>query len=274
MPRRGQRAALQVAGGPHGILPLDWNRDFKMDLAVAGRGGVRLFTQQTDGTFLDATREGWGARSTPTAFGVWTADIEMDGDLDLIVGVARRGARRAQKQRRRDSGASCSRSQASSGLRAFAWGDLDGDGDPDAALLGERGDVHRLREPAGRRVPRDGGAGRPRYDRSRWRSATSTATACSTSSRSTRRSAAPDSSSKARCVGRADAGDVVRTDRPGGGRRVSPVPRRHGQQRRARSGRVGRGSHAHLALGRRAERLSRRTCRSACEGVTSSASPI
>ena len=28
------------------------------------------------------------------------------------------------------------------GLRAFAWGDLDGDGDPDAALLGERGDLH------------------------------------------------------------------------------------------------------------------------------------
>jgi hypothetical protein len=28
------------------------------------------------------------------------------------------------------------------GLRGFAWGDLDGDGDSDAALLGERGDVH------------------------------------------------------------------------------------------------------------------------------------
>jgi hypothetical protein len=28
------------------------------------------------------------------------------------------------------------------GVRAFAWGDIDGDGDPDAVLVGERGDLH------------------------------------------------------------------------------------------------------------------------------------
>src|SRR4029077_4384052 len=28
------------------------------------------------------------------------------------------------------------------GLRAFAWGDVDGDGDPDAVLVSERGDLH------------------------------------------------------------------------------------------------------------------------------------
>ena len=53
--------------------------------------GVRLFLQQDGGRFEDATAKAAGsAASTRSALGVWAADIEMDGDLDLIVGV--RGA--------------------------------------------------------------------------------------------------------------------------------------------------------------------------------------
>ena len=33
------------APAANGVLALDWNRDFKMDFALAGRGGLRLFTQ-------------------------------------------------------------------------------------------------------------------------------------------------------------------------------------------------------------------------------------
>ncbi len=70
--------ALQVAG-VSAILPLDWNRDFKMDLAVAGRGGIRLFTQQANGSFTDATAKTGqrDQRRLPSACGPptsrWTA---------------------------------------------------------------------------------------------------------------------------------------------------------------------------------------------------------
>ena len=54
------------------------------------RGGVRLFIQSADGTFTDATSRAVSGRraSRPVdATGVWAADVEMDGDLDIIVGV-------------------------------------------------------------------------------------------------------------------------------------------------------------------------------------------
>jgi tetratricopeptide (TPR) repeat protein len=131
-----------VTPTPHGILALDWNRDFRMDLAMAGRGGVRLFTQQPDGRFDDVTAKAAGkAPLNADCYGVWAADIEMDGDLDLIVGV-----RNAAPVVLRNNGDGTWRQiepfAGVAGVRAFVWGDLDGDGDPDAALVGEAGDLH------------------------------------------------------------------------------------------------------------------------------------
>jgi Tfp pilus assembly protein PilF len=122
------------------ILPLDWNRDFKMDLAIAGRSGLRILTQQTDGSFADTTAK-IGSPITSDSFGVWTADIEMDGDLDLVVGV--RGAAPVVLRNNGDGTArQVTPFNGIVGARGFAWADLDGDGDPDAALLDERGAVH------------------------------------------------------------------------------------------------------------------------------------
>ena len=70
---------------PGGLLALDWNHDFRMDLVAAGAGGVRLFLQAADGSFTDATASA-SARSGPLALdatGAWAADVEMDGDLDV-----------------------------------------------------------------------------------------------------------------------------------------------------------------------------------------------
>jgi tetratricopeptide (TPR) repeat protein len=122
------------------VLPLDWNRDFKMDFAVAGRRGLRLLTQQANGSFADATAK-VGSPINTDCYGVWTADIELDGDLDLIVGV--RGEEPIVLRNNGDGTAKPLKPFGGVvGLRGFAWADLDGDGDPDAALLGERGDVH------------------------------------------------------------------------------------------------------------------------------------
>src|SRR5262249_24331253 len=41
--------------GPEGVLGLDYNYDFKTDLAFAGAGGVKLYRQQPDGRFSDVT---------------------------------------------------------------------------------------------------------------------------------------------------------------------------------------------------------------------------
>jgi Tfp pilus assembly protein PilF len=127
-----------LASGITHVLPLDWNRDFKMDLALAGPSGLRLFAQ-SGGSFEDVTaKSGLGASD---ATGIWTADIEMDGDLDLIVGI--RGSNPIVLRNNGDGTARQLKPFGRGvGLRGFAWADLDGDGDPDAALLDERGVVH------------------------------------------------------------------------------------------------------------------------------------
>jgi Tfp pilus assembly protein PilF len=137
-PTGGSGATLNA----HSILTLDWNRDFKTDIALAGPGGVRLFVQQDGGTFADVTAKAAGkVPVTADCSGVWAADIEMDGDLDLIVGV-----RGAEPLVLRNNGDGTWRQlrpfSGVAGMRAFVWADLDGDGDPDAALVGEAGDVH------------------------------------------------------------------------------------------------------------------------------------
>jgi len=125
-----------------GRVDLDWNRDFKMDYAVCDRTGVHLFLQvseQAGGVFKDATPK--TDPLTADCAGVWAADIEMDGDVDLIAGV--RGAAPVVLRNNGDgTWKQLKPFPGVVGLRAFAWGDIDGDGDPDAVLVGENGDLH------------------------------------------------------------------------------------------------------------------------------------
>jgi len=127
---------------PNGVAALDFNNDFKPDLVLAGAGGVRLFRQEDGGRFADIT----GRTTLPTSVtkapcaGVWAADIESDGDLDILLGavngppiVLRNNGDGTFKELRPFQGASP--------LRGFAWADLDGDGVPDAALLGAEGTI-------------------------------------------------------------------------------------------------------------------------------------
>ncbi len=68
--RIGGAPASMTVPAASGIAVLDWNRDFRMDLALAGKGGVRLLTQVGDGTLHGRDGRHWpaaAARSRPTA---------------------------------------------------------------------------------------------------------------------------------------------------------------------------------------------------------------
>src|SRR5690349_1817507 len=97
--RLASGATLPFPGGPNntppsrdGVLQIDFSYDFKTDLVLAGAGGVRLFRQDSPSSFVDVTAE----TKLPAAVingdynGAWAADIEADGDLDIVLG-ARRG---------------------------------------------------------------------------------------------------------------------------------------------------------------------------------------
>ncbi|HKY03454.1 MAG TPA: CRTAC1 family protein, partial [Blastocatellia bacterium] len=125
---------------PDAVAAIDFNYDFRNDLAIAAPGGLRLFQQTESGKFADVTsRMGVSATITGGAYaGAWAADIESEGDLDIVLApvagppvVLRNNGDGTFKQTEPFSGVSA--------LRGFVWADLDGDGDPDAAMADAEG---------------------------------------------------------------------------------------------------------------------------------------
>ena len=122
-----------------GISALDFNYDFKSDLVLAGAGGVRLLKQENADKFIDVSAQ---TKLTSTILnasysGAWPADIDLDGDLDIVL-----GAETVQPTVLRNNGdgsfAEIHPFIGVSGLRDFVWADIDGDGDPDAALIDDK----------------------------------------------------------------------------------------------------------------------------------------
>ena len=143
-------ATLPFPGGPssvpplpEGVLQVDFNYDFKTDLVLAGAGGVRLFRQDSPSLFTDVTTQTKLPKSVTNAryTGAWAVDIEADGDLDIVLGS-------------KDSIPTVLRNNGDGtflaihpfagilGVVGFAWADLDGDGNPDAAILDGAGRLH------------------------------------------------------------------------------------------------------------------------------------
>lgn len=141
--RLASGAAFPFPGGPSnaaptpdGILALDFSYDFKTDFVLAGAGGVRFFRQESPSQFIDVT----AATKLPPATingeytGAWSADIEADGDLDVVMGTEGK----APPVLRNNGDGTFTEIQTFAritGLKDFAWADLDADGDPDAALI-------------------------------------------------------------------------------------------------------------------------------------------
>ncbi|MGH7475848.1 MAG: CRTAC1 family protein, partial [Longimicrobiales bacterium] len=127
------------------VATLDYDYDFRMDLAVAGPGGFRLLRQDDGGGFTDVSAEALPrAVATGDYVGVWAADLDMEGDMDLVLARAdgppqllvNRGDGRFETRAGLDEVA---------GLREFLWADLDADGDPDIAALDADGRLHVFR---------------------------------------------------------------------------------------------------------------------------------
>jgi Tfp pilus assembly protein PilF len=128
--------ASHAAPTPEGIVPIDFNYDFKTDLVLAGSGGVRFFRQDTPSNFTDVT----ALTKLPPAVlngrytGAWAVDIEADGDLDIVLGSPT-GAPAVLRNNGDGSFTEISPFSSVSGVRGFVWADLNGDGNPDAAFI-------------------------------------------------------------------------------------------------------------------------------------------
>lgn len=140
-------AGVRVAGGPGAgamaapaLLAVDWNHDFLTDVVAAGARGVRVLVQAADGTFTDRTPAGTGAVQDCPCTAAWAADVEMDGDVDVVLGTT--GATSVLRNNGDGTWQRLPVFDGVGGARAFAWGDLDGDADPDAALLDGGGTLH------------------------------------------------------------------------------------------------------------------------------------
>jgi Tfp pilus assembly protein PilF len=132
-----------VPPSPEGVLQVDFNYDFKTDLVLAGAGGVRLFRQDSPRAFTDVTMRTKLPKFVTNAryTGAWAVDIEADGDLDIVLGS-------------KDSIPTVLRNNGDgtflaihpfagiTGAAGFAWADLDGDGNPDAAVIDGAGRLH------------------------------------------------------------------------------------------------------------------------------------
>ena len=130
---------------PHsnGIVGIDYNYDFLLDLAVVGAGGFRLFRQNSSGAFTEATSQTMLPPSlTENGYtGIWAADLDLEGDVDLILAppnappviLLNNGDGKFSQH---------SLFENVRNMGAFFWADLDADGDPDASLLDTNGNLY------------------------------------------------------------------------------------------------------------------------------------
>jgi tetratricopeptide (TPR) repeat protein len=134
------KASLPVsAANSNQICAIDFDYDFKNDLAFATEKGFRLFKQIDGENFTDVTTQTKLANEIlqKSYSGAWTFDVESDGDLDLI--LAGNDAP-VVLQNNSDGSFSVLKTFGDSGkFRDFASADIDEDGDADALILWEGG---------------------------------------------------------------------------------------------------------------------------------------
>ena len=103
---------LPATGVFHRVVAFDADNDGRLDLAAAGPGGLGVWQQQADGSFEALVVEDGPARSDLSAdlaasSGLEAADLDCDGDLDLVARAA--GPPLAGEPRRQRRTAGCVR---------------------------------------------------------------------------------------------------------------------------------------------------------------------
>ncbi|MGB6723123.1 MAG: FG-GAP-like repeat-containing protein [Terracidiphilus sp.] len=141
MPFPGGRGA--IAPTPEGILPMDFNYDFKTDLVLAGTGGVHLMRQDSPTAFTDVSAKTGLPKSVLNAayIGAWAVDIEADGDLDIVLGRAS-GLPVVLRNNGDGTFTAIHPFAETAGIHELVWADFNEDGNPDAALLDNAGHLH------------------------------------------------------------------------------------------------------------------------------------
>lgn len=142
-------AVLPLPGGTqagitnNSVAAADFNYDFKMDLAIATAAGLKIYQQKDPQHFEDVVA---AAKIAPkiangSYTGAWAFDIDLDGDLDLILGVPQ-GDPVILRNNGDGTFTPIDSFKGIDGLLAFAAADIDGDGDPDVALVDRNGNLN------------------------------------------------------------------------------------------------------------------------------------
>ena len=126
--------------GNKAVAGADLNYDFKTDLIVATSGGVRIYQQVDPQHFKDVTSE---TKLPPAVLngsytGAWAFDVDLDGDLDIVLGVPQ-GEPTVLRNNGDGSYTPIHPFHGVDGLVAFSAADIDGDGDPDVAVIDKNG---------------------------------------------------------------------------------------------------------------------------------------
>lgn len=159
----GDDVVLDFPGNTEGRLPsaaiaeVDFNYNFRNDIALAGNLGFRLYAQDDDMDFQDVTAR-TGLPNTvinAPAHGVWAADIDLDGDLDLVYAPVG-GSPLVFRNNSDDTFSVLRLFDAATDVVDMLYADLNNTGAADILFLDKNGNVHLFYNLRGNRFAKAG----------------------------------------------------------------------------------------------------------------------